>query len=94
MKYNLTLPSPVWMEIDRRKVRQNDLGDYKVIIEFKDDKYELSHTKSIYTVEFYVDYKMTRVVKEEELEMEDTDTLSDESLNATSNSSEIDEPVA
>ena len=43
LRFNLTEPVPVVMEIDRRKITEKDIGTYKVIVTMRDDKYELSH---------------------------------------------------
>ena len=56
----MTYTNQVWLEIDRKKISMNDIGEYKIVFDLRDDKYPRSYQKSIYTVEFRVDYVLPK----------------------------------
>ena len=52
MMKDMSKDIPLWLEINREDVRAAEMGDYKVIFELRDDKYELSYKKSVFNFDF------------------------------------------
>ena len=58
VRHNISLPNPIWLEIDRKYIGIGDIGNYQIEFGLVDNKYNTSFQKSIYIVDFYIDYSL------------------------------------